>query len=291
MKYHADGTLNPSVGKIIHNLDLEGEAKATDYPQSMTAKKEDQSVSPAQRENQKEKDGKKITPSDYNPFLSENEPQSIPIASRILPEENFHLPHFSPWTIFGLLISLVGSIFLWLGISKDAPDNPPAASRDNNTESVQNVPQEKQLKLENRPTTTKNMPSYTPTPQFPPPIPSLPPYPDLKTAIFSEIRKNQNTAPLPYASTTPPQLPPTPPLPRPHNYKPLLYHVIIDYTGIEQYNRIKQQYPQILLVSVGNEMKIQFGVFYTEMEARQWSQFLTSQGLNNYILVSSPSNP
>ncbi|HIK37914.1 MAG TPA: hypothetical protein IGQ44_07985, partial [Geminocystis sp. M7585_C2015_104] len=200
MKDYTGITVHTPVEKIIQNLDLEEEGELSHCQQSLMAEKKEMAVKRDDEiatvklqqgdlaEKQEEKDSNKVT-SSY-PSMGENEPQSIPIARRILPEESFEPPHFSPWTVFGILLSLLASIFLWLGISGDT--STPGNGRDNNTNSFQNAQQEKQASVESRPAPTIGTSLHVPTPpSHPGKIPSLPPYPDLKTAILTEIRKNQ----------------------------------------------------------------------------------------------------
>lgn len=223
----------------------------------------------------------------YQSAVIEDEEDIIPVASRLIDEPTSLWDQIlSPWGIFGIII-FVGANLLILFNNWDTTStvnnsvNNNQASLKTNSNSSESVNTNNQF-----PSTTQNLPSSgnsstsgTATTNNE----NASPYPDLKTALFSEIEQPQ----LPVAPSNQVVNPPVQPIPNNSNndVAPNLknYYLLSNYTNMNEFTTIKNIIPLAAIVNVGDQRKIQLAVFDNENEAKTKSQQLKNNGINNYI--------
>lgn len=138
------------------------------------------------------------------------------------------------------------------------------------------------------------LPKSTPYKFSPVKVININSYPDLVTAILSNLddyKQNQipffrEIFPQESVSVTPP--PSTTPMPKTENNpnQNLQYFVITDYKDIEYFEKIQFTYQKASIVNIGNQRKIQLDVFNNEQDANNLIEKLKSQQINAYIYSS-----
>lgn len=318
-------SVHPLIKKIIQNLDLDLGAELSRYEKETV---ENAILIPELMENDSVEVSKSYSNSTlvYTPSIEEEEP--IPVASRLISNEDKSLLDLilTPWGVFGIIIFFGTNIFIFLGLNNLNFIN------ENKQIQVVNQPREEETNISEITNQTNEVNNQTVENQppireenenniTPPPLPTtlatvensidsnnLPPspYPDLKTALMTEISKNSS---LNESSLIPPPPPLmeeiTPPILNnnpnnnsninfninPNNSNNLSsipvkkdkYLVMANYENMNQFNNIKQVIPNALITNIGGEMKIQLGVFKTEGEAKSKSQQWQKQGINSFV--------
>lgn len=308
-------SVHPLIKKIIQNLDLDLGAELSRYeketidnailiPELMDSKSQQVSVSHS---------SSNLV---YSPTVEEEEP--IPVASRLISNESKSLLDLilTPWGVFGIIIFFGTNIFIFLGLNNvnfigEIPQTEVVnlgKEEKINLSEITNQTEENKSEIieENQnniippplPTTLPSVENITNTNNLPPS-----PYPDLKTALMTEITKNVSLPSNEYSLIPPPPLMQeiTPPSlsNNPNNssninsnnsnnssslpVKKEQYLVMTNYENMNQFNNIKQIIPNALITNIGGDMKIQLGVFKTEGEAKSKSQQWQKQGIKTFV--------
>lgn len=221
----------------------------------------------------------------YQSAVIEDEEEVIPVASRLIDEPTSVWDQLlSPWGIFGIIIFVGANLFLFF-------------NNWDTTSTVDNSVNNNQASLKTNSNSSESVNTNNPSPSTPQNLPNsgnsstagtgtinnenASPYPDLKTALFSEIEQPQ----LPVVPNNQVN-PPVQPIPNSNNnVAPSLknYYLLSNYTNMNEFNNIKNLIPSAAIVNVGEQTKIQLAVFDNENEAKTKSQQLKNNGINNYI--------
>lgn len=269
--------------------------------------------------------------------LDEN--QTIPVASSLIVKQTSLLDNLlTPWGIFGLILFFAANAFMFVGrdLSQQStakanilvnrnPNNEGNLSESNFTPPQANVTLVETIKgnLPN-PNMENNLPVITQDTQPPAPPSPLPtidneavihrdavsPYPDLKTALLTEIQNYYQPVQLPPPPPITPLEVPTesptqttvskntsftnppsstevaeqaPVLPQPQ-----IKHVIVTkYENMDNYAKVKNIVPKAFVSNIEDEMIIQLGAFTSEALAMQYSQQMKNKGLNANVIAIS----
>ena len=252
----------------------------------------------------------------YQSALVESEltPQEpISVDSQLIEEQTSWLDRImTPWGIFGILIFLASNLLIFINLDSQQPAQIAQNNLNNQKQSpIPNNNPNNQINLANpptpQPTPTKNN-NNPPSPtqietQSTPEVANLPlksPYPNLQTALLSEINNQQppsSVAPQPEAIPEPPKSVAnnSPATSAPENNqvskKETKYYVLSDYQNMKEFARIQKLVPSAFITNVNQKMKIQLGVFDDQKKAQQKSQQLKNQGIKNYLYNSSDAEP
>lgn len=303
-------SVHPLIKKIIQNLDLDLGAELSRYEKET---RENAILIPELMENDSLEMSSSSSDSSlvYTPAIEEEE--AIPVASRLISNENKSLLDLilTPWGVFGIIIFFGTNIFIFLGLNNlnFINKNQPEAIVNQRRKEETNITEfTNQIEENQSPVTEENKNNI-----IPPPLPSslpaventlpLSPYPDLKTALMTEINKNLALNESSLIPPPPPPLMEETTLPvfnhnpnynsninstKSNNSSSLIapknkYLVLVNYENMNQFNKIKKLIPDALITNIGGEMKIQLGVFKTEGEAKTKSQQWQKQGIKTFV--------
>jgi hypothetical protein len=206
--------VHPQIKKIIENLDLELDLELSRYENSHLQESiiipnsivEESMIFPEKEFNSEESSSSLV----YNPEGVELE-EPIPVASRIISDHKSILDVIlTPWGMIGIILFFGANIFIFFTLDKESLVNNNSQSEtsinnienqnqgNNITENNLNLPNVE--KTENNQTNINNLQP----PSLPPSLPEINNsnslknssqnssiYPDLKSALFAEIQKNQ----------------------------------------------------------------------------------------------------
>ncbi|MBL1211215.1 hypothetical protein [Geminocystis sp. GBBB08] len=319
--------VHPQVKKIIQNLDLDLGLELNRYEKNLKGESifipdsmEEKYPSPTNTESNSQNSYSSLV---YNPNIELEEP--IPVASRIIEDHQSILDILlTPWGIIGIILFFGANIFIFFSLQKESlVNNLESETSISNIENQnpENKITENSMSLPKIEKTEDNKTNINTLQQPPLPI-SLPEinnpnsinhsppksslYPDLKSALFAEIQKNQQSL-LPQPLSTKPLSPPssninqTPPPLLPSNNLPVeniiketpinppiakveqKYYLLSNYQNMNDFNRIKKIVPNALIMNLNKEMKIQLGIFNTEIDAKNQGEKLQNQGIKIFI--------
>lgn len=195
-------SVHPLIKKIIQNLDLDLGAELHRYEKQIL---DNDILIPELIEGDSIEVSSSHSGSSlvYTPTVGEEEP--IPVASRLISNEDKSLLDLilTPWGVFGIIIFFGTNIFIFLGLNNInyITEYKEAKIIDQGKEEKRNINQISNQVEENQSSVVKENEGNI----LPPPLPSaLPtvenlgdannflssPYPDLKTALMTEINKN-----------------------------------------------------------------------------------------------------
>lgn len=294
-------SVHPQIKKIIQNLDLDLGLELTRYENSHSQESvlipdsivEESILLPETKFNPQESHSLLV----YNPDEIELE-EPIPVASRLISDRKSLLDVIlTPWGMIGIILFLGANIFIFFSLDTESlvSNNRQDKASTNNIENQnqENNITENNLNLSNVEKTeeTKTNINNLQPPSLPTSLPEINNsnsinnssqnsslYPDLKSALFGEIQKNQQ-----------PLLPP----PLLNNNQTSVnssiqkiqqkYYLLSNYQNMDNFNRIKKIEPKAAIMNLNQEMKIQLGIFNTETEAKNRGQKLQNQGIQIYI--------
>lgn len=306
-------SVHPQIKKIIQNLDLDLGLELSRYENSNSQESvlipdsivEESILLPETKFNAQESHSLLV----YNPDGVELE-EPIPVASRLISDRKSLLDLIlTPWGMIGIILFLGANIFIFFGLDTESlvNNNPQSETPINNIENQnqENNITENNLNLSNVEKTEDNKTNIhnLQPPSLPKSLPEINNsnstnnspqnsslYPDLKSALFGEIQKNQQ--PL----IPPPLLNNNQNSPLPTNNPPSQntvnssvqkiqqrYYLLSNYQNMDSFNRIKKIEPNAVIMNLNQEMKIQLGIFNTETEAKNQGQKLQNQGIKIYI--------
>ncbi|WP_324282288.1 hypothetical protein VKI22_17935 [Cyanobacterium aponinum UTEX 3221] len=241
----------------------------------------------------------------YDEDDEDDEDEPIPVASRLISRDRASLLDLilTPWGIFGIIMFFGTNILIFLGIN-----NFNFNSSNQKAEIVDQSRKDQQIINEVTPEIEKKDEQIIEeNEQKSPPLPSsLPsvdnanitnnipasPYPDLKTALMKEINNNElseSSLPLPpplseeNSNTLPNQDEPIEANSSSQNNQKKEYIILTNYENMTQFNNIKKEIPNAFITNIEGEMKIQLGVFNTEIEAKTKSQQWQKQGIKTFL--------
>lgn len=284
-------SIHPQIKKTINSLDFDLGLELSRFEQSINP---DFSLADANIDHQ-DTAITSVSTLVYHPETIENEEEPISVASRLIDEPSSSLSLLdlilTPWGIFGILLFFSGSLFFFVNPFSSVNVNPPVAM----VKDTGNFPSPSENNIHTNPNYQDNIKtidnSSSPIPQNSSsptleinPLPSanslenpphLSPYPDLKTALFNEIKKNNLSL-----SSIDNSLPPSNPSPVTSSK----YYLVTDYQNFEYFKRLQEIIPSAVIVTVNQQQKIQLGIFATETEAVTRSKELSNQGINNQVM-------
>jgi len=241
----------------------------------------------------------------YDEDDEDDEDESIPVASRLISRDRTSLLDLilTPWGIFGIIMFFGTNILIFLGINNFNFNSP-----NQKAEIVEQSIKDKKIINEVTPEIEKKDEQIIEeNEQKSPPLPSsLPsvdnanitnnipasPYPDLKTALMKEINNNKSSE---FSVSLPPPLSaensntstnqdePVEANYSSQNNQKKEYIILTNYENMTQFNNIKKEIPNAFITNIEGEMKIQLGVFNTEMEAKTKSQQWQKQGIKTFL--------
>jgi len=241
----------------------------------------------------------------YDEDDEDDEDESIPVASRLISRDRTSLLDLilTPWGIFGIIMFFGTNILIFLGINNFNFNSP-----NQKAEIVEQSIKDKKIINEVTPEIEKKDEQIIEeNEQKSPPLPSsLPsvdnanitnnipasPYPDLKTALMKEINNNKSSE---FSVSLPPPLSaensntstnqdePVEANSSSQNNQKKEYIILTNYENMTQFNNIKKEIPNAFITNIEGEMKIQLGVFNTEMEAKTKSQQWQKQGIKTFL--------
>jgi hypothetical protein len=251
------------------------------------------------------------------------ETETIPVASRIVPEDKSLLDSLlTPWGIFGLIFFFTANGLIF--VQQDFAPQSTINSITNNHTLVDNSnldqPKSNQLETTDSNQSNQQVNQLSLPPSLPSPLPTIETtevnqtnqpinlYSDLKTALLSEAKNYQVELPPPvYPTTDAPSSSAVVidqhslPLPSSPNQttsasktasKSQLstkYYVVTEYQNMENYKKVKGIISEAFIVNINNEMKIQLGVFDEQVGAEKYDQQMKKQGLPSKIIPVSHS--
>ncbi len=303
--------VHPQIKKIIQNLDLDLGLELNRYENSHLQESlliADPIVEESILYHEKESN-----PQDTHSFLVYNpdgvdSEDPIPVASRLISDPSSLLDVIlSPWGMIGIILFFGANIFIFFNLDRESLVNNNPES-ETSTNKIENQNPDHNLNLSNLEQTEDKTPNIDiQPPPLPTPLPEINNsnpinnssensslYPDLKTALFAEIQKNQETLPSPSSNNTPtlPFPANNPPLENPPRQVPVnppkpkveqKYYLLSNYQNMDNFNRIKKVAPNALIMNLNQEMKIQLGIFNTETEAKNQAKKLQSRGIKIYV--------
>lgn len=295
--------VHPQIKKIIENLDLELDLELSRYENSHPQESilipnsivEESMIFPQKELNTQESSSSLV----YNAEEVELE-EPIPVASRLISDRKSLLDVIlTPWGIIGIILFFGANIFIFFSQDKESlvknnsqsetpVNNIENQNQENNiTENNLNLPSVEKTDNNQTNTNINNLQS----PSLPLSLPeinnsnsinnNLPKnsvlYPDLKSALFAEIQKNQqpllnNNQNSSLAINN-----------SPNSKIQQKYYLLSNYQNIDNFNSIKKIAPNAQMMNLNQEMKIQLGIFNTEIEAKNQGQKLINQGIKVYI--------
>ncbi len=303
-------SVHPLIKKIIQNLDLDLGAELSRYERETM--EENTSLIPELMDSDSVEVSSSYSNSSlvYTPNVEEEE-EPIPVASRLISGDRTSLLDLilTPWGVFGIIIFFGTNIFIFLGLNE-----PNVINENKQLETINQTREEetnmKETKIEieedNSQIIEENKNNITP-PSPPSRLPTVEnitetnnnlltsPYPDLKTALMTEISQKEQSSLIP-----PPPLIEDATSPVLNNnsnnnntnnsnnlslvqIKKEQYLVMTNYENMNQFNNIKKIIPDALITNIGGEMKIKLGVFKTEAEAQSKSQQWQKQGIKTFV--------
>lgn len=301
-------SVHPQIKKIIQNLDLDLGLELDRYEKSHYQESisvidpivEEFISSPEKKLNPQELSSSLV----YNPNAIDSE-EPIPVASRLISSTPSILDIIlTPWGMIGIILFFGANIFIFFSLDQESLINNNQAN--NITENNLNFPDTQKVENNNTNIDLDNIvENQDIAPQTIPSLPtSLPEinnsvstnnssqnfsvYPDLKTALFAEINKNQQSSSLSNNNnkTTPLLTTNTPPQTSINSSNSKIekkYYLLSNYQNMDNFNRIKKIVPNALIMNLNQEMKIQLGLFNTEIEAENQGDKLKNQGIKVYI--------
>lgn len=297
-------SVHPLIKKIIQNLDLDLGAELRRYEKNTV---DSNILIPELMETESIDLPSNSSSLVYHPPLDNyDEDEPIPVASRLISRDRTSLLDLilTPWGIFGIIIFFGTNILIFLGIN-----NFNFKSQNQEKEIVEQTIEEEKIVNDMTPETEKKDSKMIEENEekFPPLPSSLPsadnnanimnnipasPYPDLKTALMKEINNNElseSSLPLPpplleeNSNTLPSQDEPIEVNSSSPNNQKKEYIVLTNYENMTQFSNIKKEIPNAFITNIAGEMKIQLGVFKTEMEAKTKSQQWQKQGIKTFL--------
>ncbi|BAQ62492.1 hypothetical protein GM3708_2898 [Geminocystis sp. NIES-3708] len=287
--------VHPQIKKIIQNLDLDlglelDRYENSHYQESISAIDpivEEFISSPEKKLNHQELSSSLV----YNPNDIDSE-EAIPVASRLINSSSSILDIIlTPWGIIGILLFFGANIFIFFSLDEESLIDNNQVS--NITENNLNFPNTQKTENNNNNINLDNIKKNQDI--APQTISSLPEinnsisknsssqnssiYPDLKSALFAEINKTQQPSSLSndQKNTLPTSI-------NSSNSKiEKKYYLLSNYQNMDNFNRIKKIVPNALIMNLNQEMKIQLGLFNTEIEAQNQGDKLKNQGIEVYI--------
>lgn len=297
-------SVHPLIKKIIQNLDLDLGAELRRYEKNTV---DSNILIPELMETESIDLPSNSSSLVYHPPLDNyDEDEPIPVASRLISRDRTSLLDLilTPWGIFGIIIFFGTNILIFLGIN-----NFNFKSQNQEKEIVEQTIEEEKIVNDMTPETEKkDSKMIEENEEKSPPLPSsLPsadnnanimnnipasPYPDLKTALMKEINNNElseSSLPLPpplleeNSNTLPNQDEPIEVNSSSPNNQKKEYIVLTNYENMTQFSNIKKEIPNAFITNIAGEMKIQLGVFKTEIEAKTKSQQWQKQGIKTFL--------
>jgi hypothetical protein len=284
-------SVHPQIKKIIQNLDLDLGLELNRYEKS----NKEESVlipdliikQPITTPKYQEYNSALV----YNPDIFQPE-ETISVASRLIDDDTISDSKslldviLTPWGIFGIILFFCANLFIFFSQDKEILVNNPTENQPLiNTPENQN--QETNLTENNPNIENQNININTiQKPSLPNPllenqnnsiiVNKSPIYPDLKTALFAEIKKNQSPLSLSIPTNNSPENLLIPKV----NQK---YNLLSNYQNMDNFNLIKKVIPNAQIVKINQQAKIQLGIFNSEIEAQNQGKKLQSQGIKIYI--------
>lgn len=303
-------SVHPKIKKIIQNLDLDLGLELNRYENSHLQESlfiadpivEESILYPEKEFHHQESHSLLV----YNPDEVELE-EPIPVASRLISDRKSLLDVIlTPWGMIGIILFLGANIFIFFSLDTESlvnnnlQDEAPTNNIENRNQ--ENKITENNLNLSNVEKTEDNKTNINnlqPPPSLPTSLPEINNsnsinnssqnsslYPDLKSALFGEIQKNQQLL-LPPPLLNNNQTPSLPTNNRP-SQTPVnssvqkiqqKYYLLSNYQNMDNFNRIKKVEPNAVIMNLNQEMKIQLGIFNTETEAKNQGQKLQKEGI------------
>ncbi|NCO75957.1 MAG: SPOR domain-containing protein [Cyanobacteria bacterium] len=284
-------SVHPQIKKIIQNLDLDLGLELNRYEKSH----KEESVlipdliieQPITTPKYQEYNSALV----YNPDIFQPE-ETISVASRLIGDDTISDSKslldviLTPWGIFAIILFFGANLFIFFSQDKEILVNNPTENQPLiNTPENQN--QETNLTENNPNIENQNININTiQKPSLPNPLSEnqnnsivankSPVYPDLKTALFAEIKKNQSPLSLSIPTNNSPENLLIPKV----NQK---YYLLSNYQNMDNFNLIKKVIPNAQIVKINQQAKIQLGIFNSEIEAKNQGQKLQSKGIKIYI--------
>ncbi|WP_373480883.1 hypothetical protein [Geminocystis sp.] len=284
-------SVHPQIKKIIQNLDLDLGLELNRYEKSH----KEESVlipdliieQPITTPKYQEYNSALV----YNPDIFQPE-ETISVASRLIGDDTISDSKslldviLTPWGIFGIILFFGANLFIFFSQDKEILVNNPTENQplintpENQNQETNLTENDSNMENQNININTIQKPSL-PNPLLENQNNSIivnksPVYPDLKTALFAEIKKNQSPLSLSIPTNNSPENLLIPKV----NQK---YYLLSNYQNMDNFNLIKKVIPNAQIVKINQQAKIQLGIFNSEIEAQNQGQKLQSQGIKIYI--------
>ena len=296
-------SVHPQIKKIIQNLDLDLGLELSRYEHSRLY---DSTLIPQLYTNDDTLYANTFSPNlvDQSALIKKDELEEeiISPTSHSINEQTSILDKIlTPWGIFGIIIFFAANLFIFLNLEDNQSPSKVSNSNQNlaNTVNSQANPPEDNNNPQASPQAEKpTIPNTLPVVQETSDINISSPYPDLKTALFTEINKQKSSltkssAEQKATSSTPTKSSqPTRPISPSsksdkENQTPTKYYVISNYKNMDEFTRIKKIEPSAFITKIDQQIKIQLAIVENEKEAKKKSQQLKDRGIDNYLYNNS----
>ena len=284
-------SVHPQIKKIIQNIDLDLGLELSRYEHSRLY---DSALIPQLFTNDDSLYANTFSPNLVNQSAlikkDELEEEIFSDTSHSINERTSILDRIlTPWGIFGIIIFFAANLFIFLNLDNQSPSKVSNSNQNlaNTVNSQANQPEDNNnpqaSSQPEKPTIANTLPVVQETSD----INISSPYPDLKTALFTEINKQKATSSTPTKSSQPTR--PISPSSKSdkENQTPTKYFVISNYKNMDEFTRIKKIVPSAFITKIDQQMKIQLAIVENEKEAKKKSQQLKDRGIDNYLYNNS----